>query len=114
MTIREAFAKQLDGDKPLTQDYFDLKEEDRYKPHPYIDGLPPWTDETWEAFKKNRLKTSLGTMKQVGDRILWAIVIEDATTRRVHDFVDRELDTIEATFAVVEADRTIPVLIKKS
>lgn len=119
-TANDAFKAQLDDEHSLLREqYFNLTDADRQRMDNAIAGSPPMTDEIWEKFKVNRLLTSLGTKKQLGDRMLYAAVLRQSKTdqaieRYIEVFVDREFPTIEEMYTVyIEGTSILPVLVKK-
>ena len=121
MAANDAFKPQLDDERAfLTERYFNLTNADRERIDKGIAGSPPMTDADWEKFKVRRLTTSLGTKKQIGDRMLYAAVMcqsktdQSAFERCIEVFVDREFTIIEEMYNVyVDGTSILPMLVKK-
>ncbi len=120
-TAHDAFKAQFEDERALlTERYFNLTDADRERADKAITGSTPMTDEDWEQYKVRRLNTSLGTKKQIGDRMLYAVVVRQSKTERttwercVEVFVDREFPTIEEMYNVyIDGTSILPMLIKK-
>lgn len=117
MTVRDYFNPQLCCGSAITEDYFNVSEEDRLTRFNKID--PPMNDEQWEHFKRARLTTYFGTEKQVGDHILFAAVLKHVGghdfTREVISFVERDLPLVEERYRVISEviDSQLPLLTRK-
>lgn len=129
MTVREAFQKQLAATQPVTGEFFNPSEKPTRSKFKLVDengnekSLIP-TDEEWEEHKR-RLRTegrstTLGNKVQVGDIMLYALVVDgdpvgDTIFRHVSMFVNRELEEIERLYVVIPAkDKVMPLLCRKA